>query len=187
MDGKLGDGTRRETDAGGRAETKGRPLRSSDVGPRDPDLADQSWQDSSLAAIDGQVVVAIGADLVDIDRLREAMARQPGFAERVFSSEEREYCDRRRDPAERYAARFAAKEAVLKAIGTGLGGADFTDIEVIKEPNGKPELVITGRAAARAAELGIRRWLITMSHSDHLAQVFVAGLGEPAGGTGSEG
>lgn len=139
-----------------------------------------------LSDILGQVVVAIGADLVDIDRIRTTMARQPSFADRVFTDGERAYCDQRHDPAERYAARFAAKEAVLKALGTGLGGADFKDIEVIRLDSGKPELVITGRAAEKAAELGISRWLITISHSDHLAQVFVAGLGvpDPAAGVG---
>lgn len=132
-----------------------------------------------LPDIVGHVVVAIGADLVDIDRIRTTMARQSKFGERVFTPGERAYCDQRNDPAERYAARFAAKEAVLKALGTGLGGADFTDIEVIKLPSGKPELQLSGRAAERSAELGIKGWLITISHSDHLAQVFVAGLGTP--------
>lgn len=133
----------------------------------------------SLKELLGQVVVAIGVDVVDIDRIRRVIARQPRFVERVFTEAERFYCDRRNDPAERYAARFAAKEAVLKALGTGLGGADFTDIEVIRLPSGKPELRITGRAERRAGELGIRQWLITMSHSDHIAEVVVAGLGEP--------
>lgn len=127
----------------------------------------------------GKAVIAIGADLVDIDRLRVVMSRQAGFADRVFTMDERAYCDRRNDPAERYAARFAAKEAVLKVLGTGLGGADFSDIEVIRHDNGKPELRISGRAEAKATEMGIRSWLITMSHSDDVAQVFVAGLGEP--------
>lgn len=136
------------------------------------------------AAVDGLIglaVVAIGVDLVDIDRIRDTMARQPGFAERVFSPAERDYCDRRHDPAERYAARFAAKEAVLKALGTGLGGGDFHDIEVIRQESGEPTLSVSGRAAAAAEARGIRRWLITMTHSDHLAQVVVAGLGaEPS-------
>lgn len=139
----------------------------------DPDLVD----DLGLSATVGQVVVAIGSDLVDIDRMRALIERQPGFTRRVFTEAEREYCDKRRDPAERYAARFGAKEAVLKALGTGLGGGDFDEIEVLKLESGKPELHVTGRAAAKAAELGIERWLISMSHSDHVAQVFVVGLG----------
>ena len=150
----------------------------------DPLLEPPGIQGPDLSALLGLAVVAIGADLVDIDRLRDVMARSPGLAERVFTAEERAYCDRRNDPAERYAARFGAKEAVLKALGTGIGGGDFTDIEVVRLPSGKPELRVVGRAAAKAAELGIERWLITMSHSDHVAQVFVAGLGrsQPAAG-----
>ncbi len=152
--------------------------------PGDADLSD----DLGLSDLVGQVVVAVGGDLVDIDRMRTIIERPPGFTARVFTEAEREYCDRRNDPAERYAARFGAKEAVLKALGTGLGGGDFDEIEVIKYDSGQPELRVTGRAAAKAAELGIERWLITMSHSDHVAQVFVVGLGDPAasGATGDD-
>lgn len=146
-----------------------------------PDAESGLVEDLGLSGLTGQVVVSIGADLVDIDRMRQVIERQPGFVERVFTAAEREYCDKRRDPAERYAARFGAKEAVLKAIGTGLGGGDFDDIEVIRHDSGQPELRVTGRAAAKADALGIRRWLITISHSDHVAQVFVAGLGDPDG------
>ncbi len=142
-----------------------------DPGDRDPGLL-------------GRVVVAIGNDLVDIDRMRTVIDRQPRLVHRVFTESEQAYCERRRDPAERYAARFAAKEAVLKALGTGLGGADFTDIEVVRLPSGQPTLHLTGRAAVRARERGIHSWLITMSHSEHLAQVFVAGLGTEEGPTG---
>jgi holo-[acyl-carrier protein] synthase len=130
----------------------------------------------------GRVVVAIGADLVDIDRIRAVIERQPRFVERVYTERERAYCLQRHDPAERFAARFAAKEAVLKALGTGLGGADFVDIEVVRLDSGQPTLRLAGRAAARAAELGIAAWLITLSHADHVAQAVVAGLG--AGDTG---
>lgn len=140
------------------------------VGPGDP----------GAAGLVGRPVVAIGADLVDIDRIRRVIERQPRFVDRVYTAGERAYCLKRRDPAERYAARFAAKEAVLKALGTGLGGADFADIEVVRLDSGQPTLRITGRAARRAAELGIGSWLITLSHSDHLAQAVVAGLAAPA-------
>lgn len=133
--------------------------------------------DEGLDALRGRVVVAIGADLVDIDRIRSVIERQPRFVERVYTSGERAYCVQRNDPAERYAARFAAKEAVLKALGVGIGGADFTDIEVVRLESGKPELRITGRAAELATEAGIVGWLITLSHSDGVAQAVVAGLG----------
>ncbi|MDH3293529.1 MAG: holo-ACP synthase [Acidimicrobiia bacterium] len=123
-------------------------------------------------------VVGIGTDLVDIDRMRSIINRRPRFVERVFTEAERRYCSATRDPSERYAARFAAKEAVLKTLGVGLGGAAFADIEVVRLDSGRPELRITGRAAELAAQQGINRWLITLSHSETLAQAFVVGLGE---------
>lgn len=126
----------------------------------------------------GGNVVGIGTDLVEINRMRELLERRPRFIDRVFTQGERQYCDAAVDPSERYAVRFAAKEAVLKALGVGLGGADFADIEVTRIESGKPELNITGRAAALADELGITRWLITMSHSEQMAQAFVVGLGD---------
>jgi len=136
-----------------------------------------------LGGLTGREVVAIGVDLVDIDRIRTVIERQPRFIDRVYTEAERDYCVRRKDPAERFAARFAAKEAVLKALGTGLGGADFADIEVVRLDSGQPTLAIRGRAASLATELGIGGWLITLSHSNHLAQAFVAGLAAvPSGG-----
>lgn len=156
-------------------------LREPSAAKSSAEIASAETTPAELNKLLGRVVVAIGADLCDIDRMRTTINRQPRFVERVFTLAERAYCDKRRDPAERYAARFAAKEAVLKVLGTGLGGADFADIEVIRLDSGKPELLVTGRAAAAAQELGIVSWLITMSHSEHLAQVFVAGLGEPTG------
>lgn len=136
-----------------------------------------------LGGLTGREVVAIGVDLVDIDRIRAVIERQPRFVDRVYTEAEREYCVKRKDPAERFAARFAAKEAVLKALGTGLGGGGFAEIEVVRQASGQPTLAIRGRAASLAAELGIGAWLITLSHSDHLAQAFVVGLAaSPSGG-----
>ncbi len=130
----------------------------------------------ALEGLKGRFVVAVGTDLVDIDRIRDVIARRPTFVDRVFTPNEKAYCVARNDPAERFAARFGAKEAVLKALGVGLGGADFADIEVVRLDSGKPELQLRGRAAALADELGIGSWLITISHSTHVAHVFVAGL-----------
>ncbi|MER6997964.1 holo-ACP synthase [Streptomyces sp. NPDC000410] len=126
----------------------------------------------------GRLVVSVGTDLVDIDEIRTVLARQPRFAHRVFTARERAYCQIPDDPAERFAARFAAKEAVLKALGVGIEGAALTDIEVVRLDSGRPRLELTGRAAARAEAAGIRSWLLTMSHSRHLAHAFVAGLAE---------
>jgi holo-[acyl-carrier protein] synthase len=113
-------------------------------------------------------VVAHGIDLVDIARI-EAMLAEHGrrFAERCFTDRERRYADRSpRQRAQRYAARFACKEAVLKALGTGWReGISWRDIEVSRAPSGRPGLVLTGRCLELAAELGIDGWHVSLSHT----------------------
>lgn len=121
-------------------------------------------------------VVGIGTDVVDIDRLREVLARTPGMVDRLFTEGERAVCERRRDPVPGFAGRFAAKEAVLKAFGTGLGGAGFTEIEVVRADSGEPSLRLHGAAAELAAERGITRWMLTISHSDLVATATVLAL-----------
>ncbi len=131
----------------------------------------------ALPDLAGRTVVAIGVDVVDIDRLAIVVGRQPRFVERVFTEGERRYCLAGANPAERFAARFAAKEAGLKALGVGLGGADFHDLDVAKRESGEPVLLVTGRAATRAEHLGIEAWLLTISHSNTVACAVVVGLG----------
>lgn len=132
--------------------------------------------DSAARRVLGREVVCVGTDLVDIDDIRAILARQPWFADRHFTAGEREYSLLASDPAERFAARFAAKEAVLKAFGTGLSGAGLREIEVVHRDSGQPALVLAGRAVMLAEAAGVRSWLITMTHSRHLAHAFVAGL-----------
>lgn len=122
-------------------------------------------------------MIGIGADLVDIDRFRAVMARTPAVVERLFTPGERAYADRAADPAPRLAARFAAKEAALKALGLGLGGMPMAQIEVVRIDDGPPELTLHGRARSVAQARGVDRWLVTISHTDHLAQAVVAALG----------
>ncbi len=124
--------------------------------------------------------MSVGADIVDVDRMRQIVDRQPSFVTRVFTEGEVAYCHAAADPAQRFAARFAAKEAGLKALGVGLGGADFHDFEVVKHESGQPELVVTGRAADRAEALGVGSWLITLSHSDLSALAVVLTTTNPA-------
>ena len=121
-------------------------------------------------------VVGIGTDLVDIDRFRTVLRRRPSVAERLFTARERTYAQRAVDPAVRLAARFAAKEAALKALGYGLGGMRMVDIEVVRDDDGRPELVLHGDARSRAAGHGVGRWLVSLSHTDHLAQATVVAL-----------
>ena len=121
-------------------------------------------------------MIGIGNDLVDIDRFRKALERTPSLRERLFTDAERSYADARADPTERYAVRFAAKEATMKALGVGLGEVQMRDIEVQRAESGAPQLVLHGTAAELAAARGVRRWLITLSHSDTVAQAIVVAL-----------
>ncbi len=121
-------------------------------------------------------VVGIGTDLVDVDRFRTVLRRRPSVADRLFTPHERTYAHRAVDPAARLAARFAAKEAALKALGYGLGGMRMAEIEVVRDDDGRPELVLHGQARSTAAGHGVSRWLVSLSHTDHLAQATVVAL-----------
>jgi holo-[acyl-carrier protein] synthase len=118
----------------------------------------------------GGGVVGVGVDLCEVDRMRRTLARTPGFADRVYTEAEQDYCRRRRDPAERFAARFAAKEAVLKALGAGIGSCSLRDIEVVRAESGAPSLVLHGRAAALAADCGVTAWHLSLTHTATLAE-----------------
>lgn len=123
-------------------------------------------------------MIGIGTDLVDIDRFREVLARTPGMRTRLFCEAELDYADQSGDPARPLAARFAAKEAVLKSLQSGLGAMRFTDIEVVRHDDGHPELVLHGDAVAYARARGATRFQVSLSHTDTLAQAVVAALAE---------
>jgi len=123
-------------------------------------------------------VAGIGIDAVDIGRFRKVLDRRPALAERVFTDAERADAAGRGDPAEHLAARFAAKEAVMKALGTGLGGFALRDVEVVRAGGtgagrGAPSLRLAHRAAALAADRGVRRWHLSLTHTDALALAMV--------------
>jgi holo-[acyl-carrier protein] synthase len=121
------------------------------------------------------MIVSTGIDIVEVYRIRESLARTPRFAERVFTVREREYCDARgKGEAESYAARFAAKEAFLKALRTGWRGKiAWHDIEVVNDDQGAPTFNISGEAAALLRQLGATRVHLSVSHTaEHaIAQV----------------
>lgn len=102
--------------------------------------------------------------------MRTVLARTPTMVEKLFTPGERAYASSAKDPTERFAARFAAKEAVLKALGLGLGAADWHDIEVVKAQSGAPSLRITGRAAAASDAAGVTRWFLTLTHTESMAE-----------------
>jgi holo-[acyl-carrier protein] synthase len=121
-------------------------------------------------------MVGIGIDAVEVERFRRVLARRPAAASRLFTDGELEYGRRWRDPAPRLAARFAAKEAVMKAMGVGLGAFAFRDVEVVSAESGAPSLVLRGGADALARRLGVTGWRISLTHTDSLAQAVAVAL-----------
>jgi len=121
-------------------------------------------------------VVGIGIDAVDIDRFRRLLERRPQAAARLFTDGEQAFGARWTDPAPRLAARFAAKEAVMKALGVGLGAFPFRDVEVVSAPSGAPSVVLRGEAEALAIRLGVAGWRLSLTHTDALAQAVAVAL-----------
>lgn len=123
------------------------------------------------------MAVGIGVDVVDLERFESVLQRRASFVDRVFTDDERAYCDRAKGSAQRcqrYAARFAAKEAVMKALGCGLGAYGFHDVAVARDDeSGEPALVVGGKAAVLADERGVTRWHLSLTHSGAVAIAFV--------------
>jgi holo-[acyl-carrier protein] synthase len=117
------------------------------------------------------VIVGLGVDMEEISRLGEVIKRHGKiFLERIFTPAEIAYCERHRDPVERYAARFAAKEATMKALGTGWGkGVRWRDIEVTRLPGGRPTIVLHGVAGKHAERMGARHISLSITHSGNFA------------------
>jgi holo-[acyl-carrier protein] synthase len=121
-------------------------------------------------------VIGLGIDAVDIPRFRAVLARRPGMEARLFTPGEREYAAGLVDPTPSLAARFAAKEAVMKALGVGLGAFGWQDVEVVRLEGGQPSLVVRGAAAALASKQGVGKWRISLTHTAALAEAVVAAL-----------
>ncbi len=121
------------------------------------------------------MIVGVGVDAVEIARIERLLERgSERFQQRVFTEEEVAYCSRRPRPAESFAARFAAKEAALKCLGTGwANGAGFREVEVVRQSSGDTELTLHGAAAERAAARGILRWHVSLTHTETTATAFV--------------
>jgi holo-[acyl-carrier protein] synthase len=121
------------------------------------------------------MIVAIGIDLIEIARMEEVFARRgERFRKRVFTEAEIEYCERRASKMASYAARFAAKEAAMKALGTGWAdGIAWRDIEVVSATSGAPTVELRGRALERMRELGATRAHLSLTHTNNLAMAQV--------------
>jgi holo-[acyl-carrier protein] synthase len=123
--------------------------------------------------VTGVGVIGVGIDAVDVERFRQLLARRPALAHRVFTEAERSALSDRADPVPGLAARFAAKEAVMKALGTGLGGVRFADVEVVRAGSGAPRLEVSGLAAQRARALGVTSWHLSLTHTGSVAAAVV--------------
>ena len=112
------------------------------------------------------MVVGVGIDAVEVARFRALLERRPAMADRLFTAGERRDAAARADGAPSLAARFAAKEAVMKALGVGLGAFGFHDAEVVRLPSGAPALRLSGAAEELSRAAGVVRWHLSLTHTD---------------------
>ena len=116
-------------------------------------------------------IFGIGIDVVEVERIASAIQRHgEPFLAKLFTTAEREYCEARKNPAMHFAARFAAKEAVAKSLGTGIGGnAGLLDMEIVHDPSGAPKIHLSGAAEAYAKDHGITEIQISLTHAREYA------------------
>ncbi len=120
------------------------------------------------------MIVGVGTDLICIERIKKVIERNPRFPERVFTPEEIKYCEAKASPSQSYAVRFAAKEALMKALGTGWNGPiTWLDIEVSNATSGKPEIRVANATKTLVQELGVSQIHVSLSHDREYACAFV--------------
>ena len=119
------------------------------------------------------MIRGIGVDAVDIDRFRASLVRTPTMRERLFTEEELAYVAPMADPVRSLAARFAAREAVMKAMGVGLGAFGFHEVWVTRAESGAPSLRVIGRALELAVDRSITSWQLSITHTDLVAIAYV--------------
>lgn len=126
------------------------------------------------------MIVGLGTDIVEISRIGQMIERHGDiFLNRVFTELENEYCGSKKNKEQHYAGRWAAKEAVMKTLGTGfIKGIGWKEIEVVNLQSGKPTIVISGGVERHATEMGVDEILITISHSREFATATAIGLGK---------
>jgi len=118
-------------------------------------------------------VIGLGVDLVEVERFGDLLRRHKKALARLFAAEELAYTETLANPVPSLAARFAAKEATMKALQVGLGSFDWTDVAVERAPSGAPTLLVRGRAERLAATRGVAGWLVSLSHIDSVAAATV--------------
>ena len=125
------------------------------------------------------MIIGVGVDAIEIDRFRRSLERTPSMKARLFTREELEYVETHDDPTPSLAARFAAREAVMKAMGVGLGAFEFHDVWVQRAESGRPSLAVTGRAEQIAHDLGVTDWHLSITHTDSTAIAYVIAVRSP--------
>lgn len=118
-------------------------------------------------------MIGIGVDVVEIERFRRSLERTPSMRQRLFTASELAYVEPKADPVPSLAARFAAREAVMKSLGVGLGAFGFHEAWVERAESGAPFLVLDGRAADLANSAGVTRWHLSLTHSALVAVAYV--------------
>lgn len=122
-------------------------------------------------------MIGIGMDIIEIERIKQALTRRPKLEQRIFAEEEIKYCRQKSNPFPSLAARFAAKEAVLKAMGVGIGACALEDIVIGSKPSGAPTIYLQNGAAKLAEAKGIREFKITLTHSKEYAAATAVAIG----------
>lgn len=120
------------------------------------------------------MIFGIGTDIIEVARIEKQVSKDDSFRDRIFTPREIEYCEARRSKAMNYAARFAAKEAFFKAIGTGWrGGLAFRDVEIVNDDLGRPTITLHGKAEEFAREHGLTNIIVSMTHIKDMANAIV--------------
>ena len=120
------------------------------------------------------MIAGLGTDLVEVDRMQEVLKRQVEMSELIFSPREIAYCETQTNKFENYAARFAAKEAFFKSLGTGwLSGTAFNEVEIINNADGKPEIVLSGNTADVIVPMGFTNITVSLTHVKTMASATV--------------
>jgi len=121
-------------------------------------------------------MIGIGMDIVEIKRVKQALVRHPKLEEKIFTQEERDYCRQKANPFPSFAVRFAAKEAVFKAMGVGIGACSLQDVFILTEPGGAPRVRLKGSAVKLAAARGITEFKVTLTHTKEYAAATVIAI-----------
>jgi holo-[acyl-carrier protein] synthase len=120
------------------------------------------------------MIIGVGIDLIEVQRVADKIGKKAGFAELVFSAREIAYCEAKANKYEHYAARFAAKEAFFKALGTGWrNGTAFNEVEIIGDEEGKPEVYLLGKTAATVAAMNPGKISVSLSHLATMASAII--------------